>query len=160
LYEDLVRDLLHEVKFRRRIHVAQGLGRLWASTIKHNLPKDAILVHLPMHPKKRRERGFDQAQVMAKAIAETTGHKLLPVLERVKDTPPQSGLHPHQRAENISNAFRIKPDYDVTGKVFVLVDDIYTTGASMNECAKMLTKNGAKKVFTKTLAIVMKKLDN
>ena len=157
VYEDLVRDMMHEIKFRRRRHVAQGLGRLWADIVKERIPKDITLVPLPMHPKKRRERGFDQAQVLAAAIAETTGIKYSAILERVKDTPPQSGLHPRQRVDNISGAFRVKPGHNITGQDFILVDDIYTTGASLNECAKVLIQGGASKVFTMTLAITIKK---
>ena len=156
-YEDLVRDLMHDIKFRRRKHVAQGLGRLWADMIKTSIPDDSILVPLPMHPQKKRERGFDQAEVMAQAIAETSGTKLSAILERIKDTPPQSGLHPRQRVDNISGAFQIKPSCNVTGKNCILIDDIYTTGASLNECAKVLIQGGASKVFTMTLAITLKK---
>ena len=157
IYEDLVRDLMHEVKFRRRKHVAQGLGRLWAGIIADSIPSNAVLVPLPMHPKKRRERGFDQAEIMATAIADATGVKLVKALVRIQDTPPQSGLHPQQRAENVRGAFRVPPGLDITGQNFILIDDIYTTGASLNECARTLKSGGAAEVYAMTLAITIKK---
>ena len=158
-YEDLVRDLIHEIKFRRKRHVAQGLGRLWAERLKGQIPKDAILAPVPMHPKKRRERGFDQAEVMAKAIAEGNNAIFTNVLERVQDTPPQSGLHPRQRAENIRDAFQVKPGLDIVDKKFVLVDDIFTTGSSLNECARILMLKGAAQVQTLTLSITIRKVE-
>jgi len=109
-----------------------------------------------MHPTKRRERGFDQAVVMAKAIAEATGNPLSNILERTQDTPPQSGLHPRQRIENVKGAFKVKSG-NITGKKYILVDDIYTTGASLNECARTLKAAGAAEVCAITLAIALKK---
>jgi len=161
-YEDLVRDMLHEIKFRRRKHVAQGLGRLWAKAFLCPIPESTILVPVPMYPAKRRQRGFDQAQVLAKSISETSGIKLEYILERTRDTPPQSGLHPRQRIENVNGAFRIKPGFDkkVADKSYVLIDDIYTTGASLNECARVLKINGASEVYAMTLAIAIRKTDS
>jgi len=157
--------MIHEIKFRKRKHVAQGLGQLWAkmmteapSSDSTPIPPDAILVTLPMHPKKRRERGFDQAAIMAKALAAATGNKLSNILERTKDTPPQSGLHPSQRIENVSGAFRINPKTaNLAGQKFIIVDDIYTTGASLNECARVLKSAGAQEIYAMTLAIAIKK---
>jgi len=157
---------MHEIKFRKRRHVAQGLGRLWARTLttaNNNatspLPSDTILIPLPMHLKKRRERGFDQAAVMAKALSEATGLPLAKILERIHDTPPQSGLHPQQRIENVIGAFRLKPGSTVADKNIILVDDIYTTGASLNECARVLKSAGASNVYAMTLAIAIRKQD-
>jgi len=158
-YDDLVRDMLHEIKFRGKKHIAQGLGRLWGRSFLEPIPKTAILIPLPMHPAKKRQRGFDQAQVLAKAINETTGIKVEYILERTRDTAPQSGLHPRQRIENIDGAFRIKPE--LSGKIIdqniILIDDIYTTGSSLNECARVLKAGGALDVYAITLAIALRK---
>jgi len=155
-YDGLIRDMIHEIKFRRRRHVAQGLGRLWADMYKKSIPTDALLTPLPMHRSKKRYRGFDQAIVMAKAFAEATGNPYCNILERTKDTPPQSGLHPSQRIDNVNGAFKIKPG-SKPGQKYVLIDDIYTTGASLNECAKILKLHGALEVYAITLAIAVKK---
>jgi len=137
--------------------VAQGLGRLWATFAAENIPPGAIIVPLPMHPKKCRARGFDQAVELARALAAHTGTKPAQILERIQNTPPQSGLHPRQRAENVRDAFRIKPGVDVKGQNYILVDDIYTTGASLNECARILKASGAAEISAMTLAIAIKK---
>lgn len=160
-YEGLVRDLIRDIKFRQRKYVAQGLGRLWATFLKDSIPKDTILVPLPMHEKKRRRRGFDQAQIIAHAISEATGIKTANVLERTQNTPPQSGLHPQQRIENVKGAFRIKEkDASLVARQnIVLIDDIYTTGASLNECAKVLKISEAAHVYAMTLAIAIKESD-
>ena len=155
-----MRNLMHEIKFRRRRHVAQGLGRLWAELVCDDVPAEALLVPLPMYPKKRRERGFDQAEIMAQSIADATGKAVSNILERVKDTPPQSGLHPKLRVDNVKNAFRVKPGHDITGKSVILIDDIYTTGASLSECARVLKSHGVAEVCAMTLAIAIKKSDD
>jgi len=159
-YEGLVRDLIHEIKFRRRKYVAQGLGRLWGELLSNDTPK-GNLVPLPMHPKKRRERGFDQAMIMAQALSISTKMPLTNILERTHDTPPQSGLHPQQRIDNVKGAFKIKSTNTcvIPGNTFILIDDIYTTGASLNECSRVLKTAGASKVYSMTLAIAVKNTD-
>ena len=156
-YEDLVRDLIRDIKFRQRKHIAQGLGRLWGELAAMQIPAGTLLVPLPMHKKKRRKRGFDQAEILAKALSAATGAIYTPILERTQNTPPQSGLHPRQRAENVRGAFRIKPEHDANGQNYILIDDIYTTGASLNECARVLKSGGAAEVSAMTLAIAIKK---
>ena len=121
------------------------------------IPQNTILVPVPMHPKKKRRRGFDQAEILAKALAEATKTKHENILTRIHNTPPQSGLHPQQRLENVRGAFQIRPGYVVKGRSFTLVDDIYTTGASLNECARVLKAAGAVEVCALTLAIALKK---
>jgi len=169
----MVQDLIRNMKFRGRKNIAQGLGRLWGGFILaankkeptadhglqkiYQLPTDAVLVPLPLHPLKKRKRGFNQAEVLAKAIAEITGLELCLALERIRDTPPQSGLHPRQRIENVQGAFKVTSN--VAGKRVVVVDDIYTTGASLEACAQALIEAGAVEVFGVTLAVVGRKED-
>jgi len=157
VYDDLMRDLLHDLKFRRKKQIAQSLGKLWATHMK-DMP-DAILVPLPLHPKKERERGFNQAQILAQQLSARLNIPMENALERVVDTPPQSGLHPRMRMENVSGAFGIAPGANVHGKNYIIIDDIYTTGASLNECAKVLQAAGASDVSCMTLSIVEKKGD-
>lgn len=155
-YDGLIRDLIRDIKFRRCKTIAQGLGQLWARNIGMSIPREAILVPLPMHKKKRRRRGFDQARILAEAISDATGLRLANLLERTQNTPPQSGLHPRQRAENVSGAFRINPKEKQSAKTIVLIDDIYTTGASLNECALTLKNAGANTISCMTLSITVK----
>jgi len=169
LYEDLLKDLFHDMKFRGKKRVAEALGKLWASQLKiapHIFPKELhekkiIFIPLPLHPQKRRERGFNQAELMAVELSNSfDGTAVLPILKRLFDTPPQSGLHPKQREENVSGIFGIAPDYSPEPEaVYIVVDDIYTTGASLNECCKTLRAWGAQRVMTMTLAVPVKKPD-
>ena len=161
LYDDLIRDLMHEIKFRQKKRIAKGLAELWGETItRDGLPCDAtnaIFVPLPMHPKKQRERGFNQAEILAHALSRVTNIPMENALARTQDTPPQSGLHPRQRMENVHGIFSITHGHDPSGRSYILVDDIYTTGASLNECARTLMDAGAARVVGLILAIAMKK---
>ena len=155
VYDELMRDLLLDMKFKNKKRIATGLGMMWAKQV--NMPEgEFMLTWLPMHPTKQKERGFNQAEIMAKEIAK---HLKIPcenVLRRIVDTPPQSGLHPKQRQENVEGAFEVVLGIAVHKQV-VVIDDIYTTGASMNECAKVLKESGAEFVYSKTLAVTVRK---
>jgi ComF family protein len=154
-YDELVRDLLHEMKFREKKRVAQGLAFLWASLAQENF-SDFTLIPMPLHKKKQRERGFNQAEILAKALSDAMKIPMEKILHRTVDTPPQSGLHPSQRAENVKNVFSVCEKFDVRERSFILIDDIFTTGASLNECAKTLKNAGASQVLCMTLAISVK----
>ena len=156
LYDELIRDLLLKLKFTRKKQIAHSLGQLWAAHVK-DIPKDVSLVPLPMHAKKKRERGFNQAEVLAKALGKKFGVSVVNAVERVVDTPPQSGLHPRQRVDNIKGAFAVVKAENAKGKNYIVVDDIYTTGASLNECARVLKDAGAKSVCGLTLTVVKRK---
>ena len=157
VYDDLMRDLLHDLKFRQKKQIAESLGKLWA--VHTDIPPDVILVPLPLHPKKQRERGFNQAEVLTRRLSQRLGIPIENTLVRLLDTPPQSGLHPRMRIENVAGAFGIAPGVSVQGKSYIIIDDIYTTGASLNECAKVLKDAGAAEVNCMTLSIVEKKED-
>jgi len=158
-YDELIRDLLHGMKFRNKKRVAQGLGLLWASHAKKFANgEEFTLVPMPMHRTKQRERGFNQAEVLTAAVSKKLGYPMENILIRTHDTPPQSGLHPSQRAENVKGIFAIRKNESVEGKNFILTDDIFTTGASLNECAKALKNAGAAKVLCMTFAITVKNI--
>jgi len=170
VYEDLIRDLLLDLKFNQKKQIAYSLGMLWAEHVQRDCivqgqnslsvqpcSSNIYLVPLPMHPKKQRERGFNQAEVLAKAVGERLGIPIVNALERVLDTPPQSGLHPRQRVENIRGAFAVVKNESPQGKHYIVVDDIYTTGASLNECARVLKEAGASSICGLTLSVVKKK---
>jgi len=151
-----MRDLLHELKFRQKKQIATSLGKLWAMHIPP-LSDNTVLVPLPLHPKKQRERGFNQAEVLTRQLSHHLNLPMKNILTRTIDTPPQSGLHPRQRAENVAGAFAVDKRYFNAGESYVIVDDIYTTGASLSECAKTLKDAGASSVNCLTLSIVEKK---
>ena len=117
-----------------------------------------MLVPVPVHKKRLKERGFNQSDVLAKSIAELSGKMCCyNGIKRVRYTAPQSGLHPDQRLINIKNAFEINNEIDFKSKKIVLIDDIFTTGATINECAGILRKSGAAQVDFFTLSVALHK---
>jgi len=157
-YEGVVRDLLLELKFSNNKQIAHALGKLWAFHIAPmSMDSNYILTALPMHKTKQRERGFNQAEVLTQHLSQRLGITMEKALLRIIDTPPQSGLHPRERIQNVDGAFAVAKNIDVSGKNYIIVDDIFTTGASLNACAKALLKSGAAGVRCMTLAIVEKR---
>jgi len=159
VYYEIMRDLLLELKFNQDKQIAHSLGKLWAmhvSDMLQEISHSTYLVPLPLHPKKQRERGFNQAEILTHHLSTRLNIPIEHVLQRVVDTPPQSGLHPRQRMENVSGAFDIAKNISPKSKCYIIIDDIYTTGASLNECAKVLLEAGATDVCCMTLSIVEK----
>lgn len=117
------------------------------------LNKNTILTPVPLHKKKLRQRGFNQAHDLAQAIANKTGYQILDIIERQKHTTAQATLHETDRFTNIQNAFRLKDSAgDLTGKNILIVDDVITTGATIETMAKILKAAGASSVWALTIA--------
>jgi ComF family protein len=158
VYEGLIRDCLHDVKFRNKRETAFGLGELLArNTRPEMLAGIDYIIAVPMHKKKKRARGFNQAEILAEAPARfynvETAHS---ALIRVRDTPPLSNLTLQQRAEETAQAFEVASEYNIRHTKICLIDDIYTTGATLNACAQKLREAGAAEVMCITLAITVK----
>ena len=115
------------------------------------LVKTDVLVSVPLHPKKEKYRGFNQTHILCEKISEKTGLVFeRRVLERKRETVAQSELNPEERKVNLKDAFGVTGD--VAGKRVLLVDDIFTTGTTCNECAKELYRAGAKEVMVFALS--------
>ena len=157
LYDEIMRDLLLELKFKQNKQIAHSLGKLWAMHMGNlTFDDNTFLVPLPMHAKKQRERGFNQAEVLTRHLSSRLNIPTEHALIRTIDTPPQSGLHPRQRIENVTGAFDVAKGVSPAGKNYIIIDDIYTTGASLNECARILKQAGAVNANGMTLSIVEK----
>ena len=158
LYDEIMRDLLLELKFEQNKQIANSLGKLWAMHMPttFDCEENTFLAPLPMHRKKQRERGFNQAEILTRHLSNRLSIPTEHALLRTIDTPPQSGLHPRQRVENVQGAFGIAKGINPQGKNYIIIDDIYTTGASLNECAKVLKEAGAVSVICMTLSVVEK----
>ncbi len=153
-YEGAVRDSFHRYKFYGQTAYAGAYGRLIADCIRAHLDEPCDLVTwAPLSRRRKRERGYDQAQLLARTVARELELPLCPTLEKIRDTTPQSGLEESSaRRANALGAYRcIAPD-TVRGKQVLLIDDIITSGATASECARMLRTAGAKAVFCATLA--------
>lgn len=160
-YDGELRELIHLLKYERVEPAAGVLGRMLAQAIQKLGPiADSILVvPVPLYRSKRRERGFNQAELIARAAlkGEFFGCELrADLLERTRPTVSQIGLTRPQRIENIRGAFRVPHLNRVAGRRVLLVDDVLTTGTTASECARVLRKAGAEKVWVATVARTLK----
>jgi len=113
----------------------------------------SVIIPVPLHKKRKKERGFNQAQGIAEELARLKEIKLDEgVLAKVKNVPPQTLLEIEEREKNVSGAFRVVGEEKIKGKIVLLVDDVYTTGSTVKECSLVLRKAGAKEVRVLTLA--------
>jgi len=163
VYKYTLMAVIQCFKYKGKIQLARPLGTLLFAAFISFWDKINIdlIVPVPLHAKKLRIRGFNPSFLLVKdwvRIAEFLNVKLpdiqvdINVLERRKWTEPQAGLGRKERLANIKNAFNISNGSKITGKKILLVDDVYTTGATANECAKVLLKGGAGHVDVLTLA--------
>jgi ComF family protein len=113
---------------------------------------DVELVPVPLHRSRERRRGYNQAQLLAKALGGSTGRNVEPMLLRTVATRRQVGLSAEERATNVNGAFAASAGLDLSGRRFALIDDVFTTGATLGECAATLTAAGASWVGALTIA--------
>jgi ComF family protein len=140
-------------KYSRRLDMLPVMQEWLRRPLCLELVREADLVApVPLHPSRLRHRGFNQSLLLAQAFPDAPLEREL--LTRVRPTPPQTGLNPKERRENVKGAFAVpRPDL-VKGKQVVLIDDVFTTGATVKECAKVLRKAGARQVDILTVARV------
>lgn len=152
-YEDELRALIHLFKYGKVQTLAKPLGKLLASVLPRDQRFDLILP-MPLHWRRRWNRGFNQSNLLAREIARRTGVPLRKVVRRVRNTTAQVGLTNAKRRDNVARAFRVKPRQALGGLRVLLIDDVMTTGATAGACATALKKAGAKHVTLLTLARV------
>jgi len=141
-YEFPCDRLVQALKYRARLALAGFFARSLASL---PLPEVDLIVPMPLHPKRLAERGFNQALEIARGLARRLGRPIEPRgALRVKDTPPQTRLPYEERAKNVRGAFLCK--LDLSGASVAVVDDVMTTGATLNELARALKRAGATRV--------------
>jgi ComF family protein len=154
-YEGTLRDILHAFKYDSRRSLARPLGVMLRTAGAELLADAHCAVPVPLHPWRRLRRGFNQAE----ALAEQLGLPMTPVLWRRRATAPQTGLHAAARRRNVSGAFTLSPfgtpkagEVWLADRVVVLVDDVRTTGATLNACAAVLLEAGVREVRALTVA--------
>ena len=150
-HEGLLRRALLALKYENAAQLAGPLGTRLAALVADLKWKADFLVPVPLHPSRERERGYNQARLMSQVLAQELCIPLADdALYRTGNTRAQVGLTRRQRLENVSNAFVVNAKR-VQGRDLLLVDDVYTTGATLGECARALLASGAGSVFGLTL---------
>jgi len=149
-YEGGLRAVIHELKFHGRRRVADRLAERMAASpaAAAVLTSGAVLVPVPLHPRRRRQRGFNQSELLARALARRCPLVTVAAdaVVRRKETPPQTGLSAAARRSNVAGAFAVRRRCRVDGRVVVVVDDVVTTGATARACAAALREAGAAEV--------------
>lgn len=164
-YESGLRELIHLLKYGGVRPAANVLGRMLAEAIAAlapEFPADAVaVVPVPLHRTKLRQRGFNQAELIAHAAIKISPARdrlrlCAGVLQRKRETASQIGLTTHQRRENLRGAFGVVHPELVKDREVLVVDDVYTTGATVSECARVLRRAGAIRVWVATVARTLK----
>jgi len=152
----LSRRLIHELKYRRITALAPLLSDIIISYMEHyriKIPAEALIIPIPLHPRKERVRGFNQAELIARIISNHFSLTLnTNILIRHTANSPQALLSATLRHKNVHNIFSTQKDVHLRGKTIILVDDIKTTGATLEQASRALKKAGAKNIWAITVA--------
>ncbi len=155
-YGGAVARAIGRCKYERRPDLARPLGDLLWRAVEPRAPELAgcLVVPVPLHPARLAERGFNQSALIARRIARRLGAPMAPVaLARIQDTPQQAKLDRAARLANMTGAFRVREAGRVAGRVVLLVDDVRTTGATLEACRAMLAGAGAGRVVGAVVAV-------
>ena len=151
----IVRELVHRFKYDRCLYLSLPLVDWLDETLDDERiraqPFDG-LVPVPLHAARMREREFNQAEVLARLLAKRRGVRVIPALRRIRYTTTQTRLDREERMQNLRNAFRVRHSRGMSGSHLILVDDVFTTGSTVDECARVLKKSGAATVRVITVA--------
>ena len=153
-YEGKVRESFHRYKFGGQTSYAGAYAALMAPCVEEHLAgRFEVITWAPLSARRRRERGYDQAELLARALSRRLGVPAQALLVKTRHTAAQSGLEEAAaRRANARDAYRCPHPERAAGRRLLLVDDIITSGATSSECARILRQNGAKAVFCATLA--------
>lgn len=155
IYHGVLREAIQAFKYNRRSCLGKELGELMINSYQQHFPKITIdtLVPVPLHKTQSHKRQYNQSEVLAGRLSKATGIAVSPkALVRIKETRPQYTLNKMERAENIKNAFKVKEGTLLTGAKVLVIDDICTTGSTINECSRVLKLAGVIEVHGLVLA--------
>ena len=167
-FDRALRAVVHLLKYDRVLPAADFLGQRLATVFSKLPVVEArapgagvwLVIPVPLHSSKLRQRGFNQAELIARAAIRQPAWRHLRLearaLVRHRETVSQAGLTRHQRRENIRGAFRVQSPGAVADREILLVDDVFTTGATVSECARVLLRAGARRILVATVARALK----
>ncbi|HEX4640287.1 MAG TPA: ComF family protein [Chthoniobacterales bacterium] len=151
----IVRKVLHQFKYGKQRHLRHPIACWLRESLGDPRLRGRhfdIIVPVPLHPARERERGFNQAALIAELLATSSAIPARPVLERIRYTTTQTAYDRAERMENLRGAFRLRKNRDVRGLRVLLIDDVLTTGSTLSECARVLRDAGAASVLAATAA--------
>jgi ComF family protein len=151
-YSGLVKELIHSLKYDGNRDLVLPLGRMLAKKFSHiKITGEIIIVPVPLHRRRKNARGFNQSELLARYLAAKSGDQYRDLLRRIKFTEPQIQFHKRQRIDNLKKAFKAN-EYNLKKKKIILIDDVCTTGATLEACAKELRQAGAREIWGLVLA--------
>lgn len=155
-YENYIREKIIQYKFKEKPYMYRAFSELFIKNEKicNFLKSYDIITSVPIHRKRKNERGYNQSHLIAKEISKNTENIIYKnnLLYKIKNIKPQSSLNKVERIENIKDAYEVQDKEIISNKKIIIFDDIYTTGSTANECAKFLKKAGAQKIGILTIA--------
>ncbi|MFB0526380.1 MAG: ComF family protein [bacterium] len=160
VYDGVLKKLIHQFKYKEKKYLTNPLGKLLVDFVEEYLKEESFdyIVPIPLEKARQKKRGYNQAELLARVLGEAVNKPILTnLVERRKKTKPQFGLNREERFENLFGAFEIsqsgKGDIPtIAGKTVLLLDDLATTGATLDECAKVLKGVGVSEVYGLVLA--------
>lgn len=156
-YKGVVRAAIKRIKYKWSYDISSVLVDLLVANLwRFDFPQKAILVPIPLHVKRKRWRGFNQAQILAGVLSKRFGQRRLDLVERIVETKTQVGLSRKERKINVKDVFALRFTQGkpvLKGRDFILVDDVFTSGATMKEVAKVLKRAGARNVWAMAVAL-------
>lgn len=158
-FEDPLKEIIHQFKYRSHASLAKPLAGLLLSVYQANLKELSadLIIPVPLHKSRERERGFNQAFELARQFSRVARIPLpTELLVRTRPTKVQAGLSRRERRINLKGAFEVSRSGMIKDKTLLLIDDVFTTGATLNECAKILKEHGARRINVLTLARVIR----
>lgn len=155
IFDENFQELIHHFKYKGKISLGKSIGlRLAEELRKQDLSEIAYIIPVPLHKVRKRERGFNQSEILAEILGVELNLKVdKSVLSRIRNTKDQTKLSEEERKQNVTGAFKVQDELQILkDKKIILVDDVITTGATLKECAQVLKQAGAQKILGVTIA--------
>jgi len=152
-YDGLLRDMLHRFKYEGRLNLGEVLSRILVKNFPHDLDGFELIVPVPLHIEKLRKREYNQSVILGMGLARQLRVSLDPfILNKIRETMPQFEItNEDERRRNVKGAFSVADAWKIREKSILLIDDVFTTGSTINECARVLFESGASRVQALTL---------
>ena len=154
-YEGLIRNRILDFKFNNKAYFGQAFSDIILESLLNNKIRADYIIPVPIHKKRFFERGYNQSEIMARLIGKKLKIKFEShILKKIINSKPQSTLKHIDRERNVLNTYCINNKFDLNEKRIILIDDVYTTGATVNECSRVLKARGVKEIIVVTISYV------